>query len=87
MPQKVCPQGHSFFKTSDCPVCPKCEENAKPKSGIFSGLSAPARRALDNAGIKNEKDLSKWTEKQLLELHGLGSGAIKVLKKFLKKEM
>lgn len=86
MSQKTCSKGHTFFKTSDCPVCPKCEAKKKPVSGIFSELSAPALRALERAGIKSQKNLSKWTESELLKLHGLGPNAITKLKKFLKKE-
>lgn len=85
MPQKICSKGHKFFKSSDCPVCPKCEAKKKVKTGIFSELSAPALRALENAGIKNQKDLFKWSEKELLKLHGLGPSAIKKLKVYLKK--
>jgi hypothetical protein len=85
MPQKICSKGHSFFKSSDCPVCPKCEIEKNPKDGFFSELAAPARRALYTAGIKNEKDLSKWTDKDLKSLHGMGPSSIKKLKVYLKK--
>lgn len=85
MPPKICSEGHSFFKSSACPVCPVCEKNKKPVSGFWTEISAPARRALESVGVKNEKDLSKYTEKQLLSLHGLGPSAIRKLKPFLKK--
>jgi DNA-directed RNA polymerase alpha subunit len=52
----------------------------------MSGLSAPARRALENAGIKTLKQLSKFSEKQILELHGMGPSSIPKLKAELKKE-
>lgn len=35
-------------------------------------LSAPAHRALENAGYRTIEDLSRITEQQLLALHGVG---------------
>ncbi len=49
----------------------------------FSTLSAPAQRALKSAGIVDLKKLSKYTEEELLQLHGLGPTAIPKLKKAL----
>ena len=43
-------------------------------------ISQPAHRALANAGILSLQQLSGWTEKQLLQLHGLGPSAIPVIK-------
>ncbi len=61
------------------------ENTAKymPKSE-FPKISAPANRALANAQIKTLKDLSKWSEKELLALHGIGPSAIPPLKTALK---
>jgi DNA-directed RNA polymerase alpha subunit len=81
---KICPNGHEFEKSSDCPVCPICEKQ-KAVNLDFARLSAPARRALANAGIAKLKDLSRWTEVDLLRLHGLGPSAIPVLRAALKK--
>lgn len=77
---KICSKGHQFYKSSDCPVCPICEAEKKPADGYLSLLSAPARRALENANIKTLKDLTKFTEKELLNLHGLGPSSIPKLK-------
>jgi hypothetical protein len=55
------------------------------KDGSLPHISAPAMRAFANAKIKNLKDLSKWTEKELLTLHGVGPSVIPVLKKTLKE--
>lgn len=77
---KICSKGHQFYKSSDCPVCPICEVEKKPADGYLSLLSAPARRALENANIKTLKDLTKFTEKELLNLHGLGPSSIPKLK-------
>lgn len=83
---RICPKGHKYHKSSDCPTCPVCEAGKKPKEGFLSKLSAPAFRALQNAGIKTLKQLSKHTEKEIAGLHGMGPSAIKILKAELKKE-
>jgi len=49
---KICSKGHQFNKTSDCPTCPICEKECKPRQGLLSQLSAPARRALENKSQK-----------------------------------
>lgn len=49
----------------------------------FSGLSAPAQRALKGAGITDLKKLSKYTEEEILSLHGMGASSIPKLKKAL----
>lgn len=81
---KTCKQGHQFYKSSDCPTCPICEELNKPKDNFLSLLSAPARRALENNGIQTLKQLSKFTEAQILEFHGMGKSSIPKLRDVLK---
>lgn len=81
---RICPNGHKYYKSSDCPTCPVCEEDRRPDAGPLSGLVAPARRALENAGIKKVEQLASWTEKDLLHLHGIGPTTIPKLKKALK---
>jgi hypothetical protein len=83
--KKNCPNGHTFEKSSDCPTCPVCEK-AKQYNPEFPKLSKPAQRALVNAGILKLKDLEKWTEADLLSLHGIGPSAIPPLKAAMKKE-
>lgn len=83
---KICPEGHSFYKSSDCPVCPVCEKERNPANGFLSGLSAPARRALQNKGINTVKELSGYSEKEILQLHGMGKASIPFLKKILTAE-
>jgi hypothetical protein len=39
---------------------------------------------MQNAGIKNLKQLGSWTEAELLKLHGIGPTTIPKLKKALK---
>lgn len=81
--QKKCPKGHSYTKTSDCPTCPICEKARKPKEGLLSTLSAPARRALENKKISNAKQLAKFTKKEVMSLHGMGPGSLPALQKAL----
>ncbi len=72
---KTCGKGHKYYKSSNCPTCPICEEERKPKKGFLSLLSAPAGRALENAGITSLLQLSKYSEAELLKLHGFGPGS------------
>ncbi len=57
-------------------------ENSEWES--IKGLSAPARRALVNAGHATLTDLTKVSEKALSELHGMGPKAIVALRDALK---
>ncbi|WP_273208550.1 RNA polymerase alpha subunit C-terminal domain-containing protein [Runella zeae] len=80
---KTCIKGHQFYKSSDCPSCPICEEERKPKNSFLSLIGAPARRALERENIKSLEDLTKWTEKEIINLHGMGPSTIPKLKKAL----
>ena len=46
-------------------------------------LAKPAQRALKNAGITTLKQLSRSTEQEILQLHGIGKNAIVEIKKAL----
>lgn len=80
---KTCSNGHQFYKSSDCPVCPICENERKPQDGFLSKIGAPARRALEREGIQTLEQLVLKTEKELLALHGVGPNAFKKLKQFV----
>jgi len=82
---RTCPNGHRYYKSSDCPVCPVCESAKKPAAGLFSTLSAPARRALENAGITTVEVLSGYSEKEILALHGMGPSSVPKLRKALEE--
>lgn len=82
--KKTCPNGHLFFKSSDCPVCPVCEQQSKPANGWMAALSAPAARALENNGIATLLQLSKFSEKEILQFHGMGPASIPTLRRALK---
>lgn len=80
---KTCENGHQFYRSSDCPTCPICERERKPKDRFLALLVAPARRALENNGITTLEQLSKYSQKEVLNLHGMGKSTIPVLQKLL----
>jgi hypothetical protein len=75
-----------FFKTPGCSTCPRCEAARKPQHGFLASLAAPARRALEGAGLTTLAALTKKTEVQVLELHGMGPNAMSRLRAALHKE-
>jgi hypothetical protein len=81
---RTCKNGHQYYKSSDCPTCPICEQERKPGRGFLSLIAAPARRALEREGIVTVGQLSTWSEPELLRLHGIGPTTIPTLKKALK---
>jgi hypothetical protein len=48
-------------------------------------LSQPAARALLNVGIDSLKKLSRYSEKEILALHGMGPSSIPILRASLKE--
>ncbi len=83
---KVCEKGHPFYKSTDCPSCPTCDQENKPSSGFLSKLSSPARNALVHAGIDTLEKLSMYTEKDILKLHGVGPASLPIMRSSLKEE-
>ncbi len=47
---------------------------------LLERLASPAQRALLNANIKTLEGLAKYTEQEILELHGIGKNALAVIK-------
>lgn len=80
---KICPSGHRYYKSSDCPVCPICESQKEVKEEFLAQLSAPARRALEGVGATTLESLAKFTEKEIQQLHGMGPASIPILRKVL----
>jgi DNA-directed RNA polymerase alpha subunit len=78
--------GHKYIKTSDSPVCPICEKKQTNAIDFLNSLSAPARRALANTGIITLKQLSKFSESELLQLYGIGPSSTPKIIGALKKE-
>jgi len=83
---KTCNNGHQFYKSSDCPTCPICEKANKPYDSFLALLAAPARRALENEGITTLEQLAKYSEKEILNLHGMGKSTIPKLQKLLSEK-
>ena len=52
-------------------------------SNLPSELSAPARRALDAAGIYRLEQLTKVSEAEISQLHGIGPKTIEPLRRAL----
>lgn len=82
---RICSKGHKYYKSTDCPTCPTCEQEHKPKSGFLSILSAPARRALEHHGINTLQQLSQYTEKEILQFHGMGPASLPKLRATLEE--
>jgi hypothetical protein len=58
-----------------------------PNAGAFpKGVSGPALRALAGAGIRSLTDLERWTEPDLVRLHGMGPKVLGILKDALAAE-
>ncbi len=83
---RTCENGHTYLKISDCPICPTCEEEKKPKNSLLALISAPARRALETVGIDTVEKLSKYTEKEIISLHGMGKSTILKLRAILSEK-
>lgn len=50
------------------------------------GFSKPAERALATIGVTRLTQLTKYSEKELLALHGMGPKGIRVLRSALKEK-
>jgi predicted RecB family nuclease len=86
MGSRICPNGHRYVKSTDCPVCPFCEAARKPREGFLSLLSAPARRALESAGLTTLAKLARKSEADILKLHGMGPASLPKLRAALKAQ-
>ena len=49
-------------------------------------LSAPAHRALAAAGVKNLKDLTKFSEAEVKKWHGIGPNAVDQLQRAMMEQ-
>ncbi|MDF2892094.1 MAG: hypothetical protein K0R80_2461 [Clostridia bacterium] len=47
---------------------------------ILQKLAKPAQRAIQNAGITTIEQISEYSEKEFLELHGIGKNAMSIIK-------
>jgi hypothetical protein len=55
----------------------------KQESDLPAKLGAPAERALAGAGIKHLKQLTKFSEAEINQLHGVGPNALGKLRQAL----
>jgi len=64
----------------------KVKQRDEQQNDFIPQLSAPARRALQNSGIKSLQQITKYTEAEILKLHGIGKTTIPVLQNILKEK-
>ncbi|MBE7173221.1 MAG: hypothetical protein INR73_21790 [Williamsia sp.] len=57
-----------------------------PEEDFLFLLSAPARRALQSQGITTLAKLANYTEKDILQLHGVGPSSVPKLRKALQEK-
>jgi hypothetical protein len=62
----------------------KVKQPARTGSDLPETLAQPAQRALASAGIKNLKQLARFSEAEIKQLHGIGPNALKQLRSALK---
>ena len=55
-------------------------EKTHPNSAAFPPIGGPALRALATAGIRSLGELTRWSERELLQLHGMGPKGARMLK-------
>jgi predicted flap endonuclease-1-like 5' DNA nuclease len=62
-------------------------EKTHPNAAAFpAGVGGPVLRALATAGIRSMRALTRWTERDLAALHGMGPKGIRILKDALAEE-
>ena len=77
--KRICVEGHTYYKSSDCHICPICAAKLKPTDGFLSKVSAPARRALISRQISQLEDLTKYSQKEIASWHGIGPKVVKIV--------
>ncbi|MBI5304938.1 MAG: DNA-binding protein [Chloroflexi bacterium] len=60
------------------------KQNDRPASDLPLGLASPARRALAGAGIARLEQLTKFSEDEVKQLHGIGPNALAQLHRALR---
>ena len=50
---------------------------------LLNKLAKPAQRALQNENINTMEELLRYTEKEVLELHGIGKNAMNIIRQTL----
>ncbi len=59
----------------------------RPESEIeLPAIGAPAQRALASVGVTRLEELPRFSEDELMELHGFGPKALRILKEALREQ-
>ena len=61
----------------------KTKQNNQPESDLPK-LASPVQRALAGAGVQRLEQLTRFSEEQLKQLHGIGPNALKQLHQALR---
>lgn len=64
----------------------KIRKTSKSIDEFPDSLGAPAKRALENNGIKTLKQLSDYREQEVLKFHGIGPSSLPKLREALRSE-
>jgi ERCC4-type nuclease len=54
-----------------------------PIENLLKKLSAPAQRAIQSTGVKTVEALAEISEKEIMDLHGIGKNAMETIKAFI----
>ena len=64
-------------------MTPPTDATHPNRAAFPAGMSGPALRALHTAGVRSLDDLTRWTERDLAALHGMGPKGVRVLREAL----
>ena len=64
-------------------MMPKQSAATHPNASAFPPIGGPALRALATARVRSLDELTAWTERDLLQLHGMGPKGVRLLKEEL----
>ena len=84
--RKVCEHGHVFYKTPTATAARNARPPGGPPTDSWRGWRARRDAHSKGAGLTTLAKLSKKSEAQLRELHGMGPNALGKLRASLAKE-
>ncbi|MNV23394.1 hypothetical protein D3C71_1144060 [compost metagenome] len=61
-------------------------DKAHVANDLPAGLAKPAIKALTNAGLLNLEQVTRMSENEIKQLHGIGPNAIKLIRAALEKK-
>ena len=62
----------------------KNKQRTQESNGLPLKLASPAQRALAGAGIQTLRQLSRFSEAEIKQLHGIGPNALEQLRRALR---